>query len=435
MSDALQTLFEPKSISLVGASELTGEDAIYSTHFHYLVQNVSSYRKGKIHLVDLSGKLEGSFKSINNLRTGLDLALVLLPEKLLTRNLQKLLSRQPRAMVIMESELREAEELIKAAKRKKMTIIGPGSIGIVNTQNGLSAISEKASILRGHVAIVSQDSCIARSVLNFAAVTGISKLINIGDSLGTDESEVLSYLSQDKETKVICIYLKRIRNGRKFVETMAATVAKKPVIVLSSYPDNRGIFEAAVKQSGGILVQDLQEMLNGATALAKQPPLPGERVAIIANVSGPAELLEKYLSKMGMAPAQPSMETLEKIKEKHPGAELFGFVHLGRSAKGDIWKQAAELLLSDKEVDGLIAVNSMGFTLFNLEDLRKITEIAKKTREKPVLAVTLCASDGAAFREIAARSELPIYTDLEDAAKAMNVLRSRGKQIRKFLKD
>ena len=78
MSPELKPLFEPKSTVLVGASDLEGEDKVYSTLFQFLVQNLSSFKTGKVYVVDLGGKLEGSYKSISSVRTGQDLAVVLL---------------------------------------------------------------------------------------------------------------------------------------------------------------------------------------------------------------------------------------------------------------------------------------------------------------------------------------------------------------------
>lgn len=429
MSAELKPIFEPRSILIVGASELAGEERIYSELFHSLLQNVSSYEKGKVLIVDLSGKIEGSYKNVAKVKAGLDLGAVLLPEKLLTKTLPKLLTKQPKAIIIMTGG--PMEELAKATKRKKAAIIGPESIGVINTKSGLIAVPGRWQIPAGSVAFISQDSCVAENILSLATTTGIGKLVSVNKNFGTDESDILSYLSGDKETRCICVYLRKPRDGRKFIGALAEAAAEKPVIVLSGSP-SAAILEAAVKQAGGILVQDMREMLNGAAALARQPPLFGGRIAVITNVSGPAELFEKYLARKGMVLAKPSPVTLEKIKKQRLGAEISNFIDLGKMANYEDYKRVAELLLSEKEVDGIAMINSMKATSFSHEDLRKITEIAKKSKEKPIVDVAPCASFDAAFREIISESRLPIYPQLEDAAEAVVILRYWGKIVRKL---
>jgi len=436
MSVELKTLFEPKTVFLVGASDQTDGDNVYSTLFQFLVQNVSSYKKGKVYIVDLSGKIEGSYKSVSSLKMGLDLAVILLPKKMLAKNLQKLLARRPRSLVIIEGKLDDEEiaKLSNTTKRKGMTLIGPDSIGVINTTNGLTAVSGKVQISKGHVAIVSQDSCVAYNILDLARTIGISKLVSINDTNGTDESDILSYLSRDKETKVICLYIKRARDGRKFVKTIRETVTEKPVIVLSGSAERTEIFEAAVKQAGGLLAYNIQDMLNGAGGLARQPPLLGERIAVVTNLAGQATLLKKYLLEIGMTLARPSEEIIEKIRKKYPSAETDCFVNLGSAAKAEAYKQVTEILLTAEEVDGIIMINSMKSTLFNLDDLRRITEVAKKSKEKPVIDTVLCAENTATTREIMSNSDLPIYNQLEEAVHVLDFLRTRGKQLKKLLK-
>ncbi|MGC8816409.1 MAG: hypothetical protein ACP5PX_01120 [Candidatus Hadarchaeum sp.] len=433
MSAELKPLFEPRSIFLVGNSELTGEDRIYSDLFHLLVQNLSGYKRGKVFLIDLSGKIPGSCNNLNMVKVGLDLAIVLLPEKSLAKNLHKLVSRQPKSLLLMVDELEEkmSEELVKMMKRKTTIIVGPDSIGIINTKTGLIAVPEKWQIFGGDVAVISQDSCIARNILRLATNFGISKLVNINENFGTDESDFLSYLSKDKETKCICIYLKKVRGGRRFIKTLADAVAEKPVIVLSGTIAGTEILEAAVKQAGGIIAHHVREMLNGGAAVAKQPPLLGERIAIITNVTGPAELSEKYLLEKGISLAKPSTETVEKLQKNHPAAKISNFINLGKAAGADAYKRAAELLLSDEKVDGIMMINSMKATRFEMDDLRKITDVAKKSKEKPVVDAALCADNSEGLREIVSKSTLPIYTQIEEAVEAIGILKSWGKQIRR----
>jgi len=63
MSHEIKTLFEPKSVVLVGASDLGGEDVLYSNFFCSTVQNVSNYKGGKFTSSTLAGNLREATKA------------------------------------------------------------------------------------------------------------------------------------------------------------------------------------------------------------------------------------------------------------------------------------------------------------------------------------------------------------------------------------
>ena len=436
MSHEIKTLFEPKSVVLVGASDLGGEDVLYSNFFCSTVQNVSNYKGGKIHVIDFSGKLERSDKSIDKVRMGQDLAVVILPSKMLFKNVQKLLSRQVKVMVLIGEKIEDKQlvELSNIIKKKKLIMLGPDLTGVVNTANGLIAVPERDQISRGNVAIVSQDSCIGYGILNQARLIGISKFVSVGDIFSIDNAEILSYLSQDKETKVICFYIDRVRDGRKLIQAIREVVKEKPVIVLNGSAEQSKIFEAAIRQAGALQSHDVNEMLNMASGLAKQPPLRGERVAVVTNLAGQAKLFERYLLEEGLSLARPSEDAIGKIKKKYRSVEATNFINLGATAKADVYKFVVEVLLSDENLDGIAMINSIKPTLFKIEDLQNIAEVAKKSREKPIVGVVKCAEDLELVRKVMSATELPIYDQLHEAARVLRVLRLRCKQLENFQK-
>ena len=61
---------------------------------------------------------------------------------------------------------------------------------------------------------------------------GISKIAFVGDKIDIDDIDLLRYLREDKLTKVICLYIEGIKNGRKFITEAKKTVKHKPILVL-----------------------------------------------------------------------------------------------------------------------------------------------------------------------------------------------------------
>ena len=433
ISSGLKALFEPKSIVLVGASDLAGENRIYSELFSALVRNVSSFKGARARTVDLNGKIAGSEKKMNKVPKELDLAILLLPKELLFKNLQNLLTRRVKALILVSWDLKDDQrgELLDLIGDRRMAFLGPGSIGVINTANGFIAVPERGQISRGHVAVVSQDFCVSNTILDRARLTGISKFVSLGDGLGIDEADLLNYLSQDKDTKAICIYIRNVKDGRKLVGTLKEVVKNKPVLLLKGGADWSGVFSGVMRQAGLLQVHNIQELLNGADGLVRQPLMGGDRVAIVTNLAGQAKLLERYLLEEGLQLTQPSEDVVAKIRRKHPSAKIEGFVDLGPSAKADAYKFVIDLLLSDKNLDGIVALSSLKTTLFDLEDLRTVADVAKKPGEKPIIGVLTCTEDYAVANEIMANTMFPVYSQLDEAAKVLKLLRLRAQLMGK----
>lgn len=436
MFSKIRALVEPKSVVLVGASELEGEDKIYSELFSSLIDNLSNFR-GKIHVVDLSGKLEKSERGLDKIPKERDLAVILLPDRIIAKNLQKLTIKNFRAITIIGRDIRgkTRDRILKLVERKKLTLLGPDSIGVINTSNGLIAVSRGDQVFRGCTAIVSQDHSVACAILELAQHVGISKFINVDRSAGVDETEILNFLVKDKETKAICVYVEKVRNGRKIVEAIKGAIREKPVVILKGGGDFSGIFSAALKQAGAIQVHDIKEMLNVADGLAKQPPMHGDRVAVITNFIGQAKLLEKYILEEKLTVARLSEESIKRINKKFPSVAVDNFITLGLRAKAGVYRFIVETLLSDKNVDGVIAIISNRTIPLEPAGLQEIAEVAEKSGKKPLIGAIICMEDYAAALNIAKETKLPIYTQLDEAARVLRTLRTRGEQLRKISKS
>lgn len=438
MSFDIRALFEPRSVVLLGASELAGEASLFAESFRLLAINISKFQKGKVYIVDLSGKLEGSEKNLNKVPRDRDLAVVTLPKELLTKNLPKLLSKRVRALILASGELEQKQlnELSNMVKRKKLILLGPNAMmGVVNTANGLLAAPERAPIPnRGHTAVISQDNCVAAAMLDRVrfSLAGISKLVCTGNEIGIDEADILAYLAHDKETKVICVYVRSVRDGRRLVEVIRETTKDKPVVVLKGGPNQGGVFGAAFKQAGALQARNIDEMLGSAEGLVKQPPMRGDRVAVITNFDGQATLAERYLREEGLTMVGPSDDAVERITKKYPSVKIERFINLGPAAKADPYKFTAEQLLSDKGVDGIMVINVIRSSLFGPEDLRKLSDVAKKSKDKPIIDVVMCGEDYTIAREILTNTGLPVYSQVEEAARVLKMLSLRGKVLEKF---
>ena len=439
-SPELKVFFEPKSVVLVGASELKDEGEIYAAFFRSLAYNISRFKGGKVYGVDLSGKIEKYEKKLAKVPKGLDLAVVSLPKDLLKKNLSCLLAKRTKALVLISGELepKQQEELGNFAKKGRLLLLGPkATMGVINTGNGFVAAPYQALAPRqGNIAVISQDGGLAAAMLDWVCLhsIGISKFACVGEGLGVDAAELIRYLAQDKKTNVVCVYLEAVKKGRKLIGAISEATKTKPVVVLKGGPEDEKIFKAALKQAGALHVQSVEEIFAVAEGLAKQPPMRGNRVAVITNVVGQARFLAGSLAREGLVLAELSAETSKKILNKHPHVNISGFVDLGVGAKADLYKFVGEQVLSDKAIDGVVVISAIKSTLLEPKDVREISSIAKKSKEKPVVDLTLGGEDNLHVRDALMDTEMPVYDQPEKAARVIKLLGVRGKILEKVQK-
>ena len=128
---------------------------------------------------------------------------------------------------------------------------------------------------------------------------GFAKVIAPGNKADLNETEIVTYLGNDPDTGVIAMLLKSISDGAAFLEAVRAVTSVKPVVVLKTGRNKTAqraaashtaalagdyrITAAALRQAGVRLVGDGLSLLDVAAALASQPPLCGNRIAIITN--------------------------------------------------------------------------------------------------------------------------------------------------------
>jgi len=81
----------------------------------------------------------------------------------------------------------------------------------LNTSLNASFTPEISSIKKGDIALISQSGGMPH-ILGFLAVKsnlGFSKIIGIGNRLNIDFAEILEYLSNDNDTRIIALYYGR----------------------------------------------------------------------------------------------------------------------------------------------------------------------------------------------------------------------------------
>jgi acyl-CoA synthetase (NDP forming) len=450
--DQVKTIFEPHGVVLVGSSMIRERIGMASPQlFKSVIHNMRRFYSGKTYVLDVDGRKAEGF--LDRLKGKPELAVIMLPPSQSVSLGQQCAEIGVKALVMITGGYKppQRQQLLKLKEEYGIRILGPNTImGVINAANGLNTTFEKDVMPpRGNIAVVSQSGGVGSCLLDWACFyqIGISKFAFMGDKVDVDDVDLLRYLGQDKTTKVICLYMEGMKNGRKFIAEARRIVRKKPILVLkggitqesanrarshtASIAGSDAVFDAAFKKAGIIRVGDIEELMNAALALSKQPPMHGDNVAVVSNVGGPAILAGDAVYANGLKLAALSERIKARIESLYPGVDAANPIDLIADARADRYAKVLDLVLSDENVDGVLVINMLKSTFFEPQDARVVQEIASKHPRKPVVDVPAGGEDFALVHKVMCATSIPVFNLPEKAVKVLKVLRTYGSIVDK----
>lgn len=292
----IDRMFSPKSIAVVGVStEGLGFGA------GILLSHIAIGCESKLYPVNKRGGTIAGLKvytSIEEIPEKIDFGIIAVPAPQVPAAVEACRQKGAVGVEILSSGFREAgtpegtvleEELQKIAGRG-IRVIGPNCFGIYCPKSGLTMLpGPDLSRKPGGVALLSQSGGLSVDFAHIGKWRGIhfSKVVSFGNGCDLRETEMLQYLRQDPETKVICMYIEGVNDGREFLAALKAAAMEKPVIVIkgglsdsgsraaashtASMGGSRAIWEAALRQCNAIQVENLAEMTDAALAFSMLP--------------------------------------------------------------------------------------------------------------------------------------------------------------------
>jgi len=439
----LKSLFEPKSVVLIGSSIIREKVGMTSPGlFENVVYNMKKFFQASVAVFDI----EKDSKTLENLPKAPDLGVIMLPPKLAVQEAERCAKNGIKALVMITGGFKkeQRQQLVSTRKEYGIRILGPNTImGIINTSNGLNTTFEKDLMpTKGNISVISQSGGVGACLLDWACCyqIGINKFVFMGDKIDIDDVDLLKYFNEDPETKAICLYMEGIERGREFIETAQKVIKKKPILALkggvtmeaarralshtASIAGSDTVFDVALKKAGIIRVEDIEELLNSAVALVKQPPLRGDNIAIVSNVGGPAILAADAIVRNGLKLANLSEKTRKEIERHYLGVEVINPIDLIADARSERYSTVLDLVLSDPNVDGVMVINMLKSCFFEPEDAKAIAETAKKSLGKPVVDVPAGGEDFNMVYKVLQDTEIPVYNLPDKAAKALKALRA-----------
>ncbi len=455
--DNMETFFTPKSVALVGASATRGKIG------NSILDSLVNYDfKGNVYPINpKSDKIFGKkcYSSITEIPGKVDLVVISVDLSVTPPILKDCAKKGVHSVVIVSGGGKELggeraqyeAEIKQLSEQHKIRIIGPNCIGMFNAANRLDcAFQGQARMIRarlGPVALLSQSGTMGISFLESADTFGLSKMISYGNRSDVDEADMIWYLANDPQTKVIALYVEGFGDGRKFINTAKRVMKenKKPVVIWKSGRTELGAKQAqshtgslggsnaiimgAFKQAGIISVDSYQELVAVSKALAWQPAAKGNRAAMASNGAGPMIGAMDHFERLGLQLAKVSPESLKKMLSHFPPTYVIGSgnpADVTGGASAEDYDFVMKTFASDSNVDII-----MPWFVFQDDPLDEIivkylTAISKK-QQKPLLV----GGNGGPYTKKVSKmiedNKVPVYDDLRDWVAAASALVKWGK--------
>lgn len=442
----LDRLMAPRSIVLVGASEQPGSVG------EVVTRNIlKAGFDGEIWLVNpRRGSALGvpCHSSVESLPGVPDLAVVVTPPSTVPGVIDELGRKGCRAAVVISAGIRGElrNEMLKAAGRHLLRIVGPNCLGLMLPPLGVDASFSHIAPIPGTLAFLSQSGALITGVIDWATSRGIgfSHIVSMGDMADVDAGDLLDYLAGDPASKAILMYLESLTEAPKFMSAARRASRSKPVIVIKSGRHARGAaaamshtgalagadfaFEAAFRRAGILRVHELGELFSAAEILSKVPGLNGERLALITNGGGAGVLATDRLGDLGLEPAVLSSKTIAVLDKVLPPTWSRGNpIDIIGDAHADRFAAAVSAALDDPNVDAALVLNCPTALSPSLEAAKAVTAVQEKRKAegkaaKPILTNWLGTTAAAESRCHFAEKGIPTFDTPADAIGAFGEL-------------
>lgn len=451
---SLHKFFYPNSVAVIGASR--NPDSVG----HAIMRNlVNGHFTGVIYPVNPKARAILGIKAYPNVSSipdEIDLAIIVVPNKAAPQVVEECVEVGIRSAVIISAGFKEIgpegakleEEVVSIARRGGLRIVGPNCLGIINADPNvrMNATFAREMPLSGQIALISQSGALCVAALEYARQyrIGFSKVISLGNKADINEIDVLEYLKDDPESKVILMYVEDISHGRRFIENVRDITGEvgKPVIAIKAGRTIEGasaasshtgalastdeVYDAIFNQSGVLRVESIEELFNYAKAFSTQPLLKGDRVAIISNAGGPAILATDAVIRNKLRLAQLSEETKKNLKAGlSPAASVKNPIDLIGDADYRRYEHALKHVLADENVDAAIVILTPQ-AMTTVDEVAKVIVNLAPIYKKPVLTCFMGVSDISSAIEILENSKVPNFNFPEDAVRSLAALYKYG---------
>src|SRR3984957_9623978 len=337
-TDRLTTLFRPRSVALVGASD---KSVFSMIAYGNLVQFGLADRT---YLVNRRGAVthgQRTVRSCAEIGEPVDVAFLMVPQAGTIEALSDAAAAGIRNAVVLSSGYGEAGEAGRAAQAELaahaeslgMVLLGPNHLGFANFTEGIPVCSIPGLPRDGGpVALLSQSGASSSAMLDFATMVnvGLSYLVTLGNEAMITAGHVLDFLVDDPATRAVAIFMETVRDPEVFRRAAhRAARAGKAIVVLKAgssalsartaaahtgalVGDDRAV-DAVFASLGVIRVDSIEDMLITAGAAAALGRLERPGIGIVSISGGACDIVADRAEELGAVLPELAASTQETL--------------------------------------------------------------------------------------------------------------------------
>ncbi|MCK9920282.1 acetate--CoA ligase family protein [Microbacteriaceae bacterium K1510] len=341
-----RALFEPEAVGIIGASDEAGKIAARPLEFlmrHGFAGDVFPINPRRDTVLGRK-----SYPGLDALPRKIDQAYIVLPTGSAMKAVEDCVRHGVKAISILADGFAEAGEqglelqhkLIAMVAGTDTRVLGPNSLGLVRTWNGLSMTANAAfahdKLTPGRCSVLSQSGSLIGTFVSRGRTRGIgfANLVSVGNEADLSIGEIGDCLIDDPRTDTFLLFLETIRHADKLAAfARRAAAAGKPVLAYKLGRSDIGA-ELAVSHTGALVGSDaaadalLRDLgiarVNIFETLLESPPLLRGRAAqsaksvvtMLTTTGGGAAMVADQLGTFGIGVEGVGEKSRAALKEK-----------------------------------------------------------------------------------------------------------------------
>lgn len=441
--ERIEQSLNPRSIAIIGASSSPER-----VGYNILESIVKGGFKGEIFPVNPQYKEILGLKvyaSIREIKKPVDLAVIVLNQFASVEMLKECGEVGVKGAVVIAGGYKEMgpdgkalqDQLAAAAKAHGMVLIGPNTLGLINTRANLNATFYPDEFKKSAISFISQSGAYGCSFIYklWDHGIGINKWIGVGNQAVLGVPDILEYYEHDETTKLIGIFFEGTDDIQGFCDAAKRIVPKKPIIVVKAGKSELAKYSALThtgtdagsdegwqeifKQTGVLGASSANDMAIACKTLSIAPLPRGENLFILTHTAGPSIMATEVAMAMGCSMPPLAEKTKDRIAQiignvpvilKNPvDVAAGGFAH-------DKFGHLADVILQD-EATGLLLACYQYHTIWGCPS-QAIIE-AKQKNGKPIIMCLISTYE--AFlkeKDLLQENGVPLFQTPEEAATA-----------------
>ncbi|MYB03770.1 MAG: acetate--CoA ligase family protein [Acidimicrobiaceae bacterium] len=457
VAPGLESLLDPRSVALVGASRRASR---WGFLFVRGMEQGSAVRTNYYISRSVDEPETGWYPSIEALPEVPELVVLLIGDAGSRQQIELCLELGSKAVITIATPFTGRDDpLLDRIAEAGMVVLGPNTMGLVCTHTRLDLappLLHGEPRDPGRVAVVSQSGTVSADLALelYDRGVGLSTFLGVGDQYCLTASGAIRALADDEHSEAVVVYLEDPLDGRDFRAALEYAHQRGMAVVIMPAGDTGAsaravashtgalatdarVLRAVCEESGAWLATSPADAVDHACVAVRRRWAAGPRVAVLSEGGGAVALAADVLGRAGLVLPGLSDRTRDRVGLR-PGAKeladnpvdlaLVGAVRESPMVYADTVKALAE----SGEVDQVLTVGQFGDLIgmnperedietFEAEERQAVSAIIDTSERTgvPVLMQSFRAAPGL-FEELVAGGVL-VVRHLDHAAKLLRL--------------